>query len=870
MGVTDSNGRPPASSLRLIRWLCKKELAEEIEGNLHEFHHDLYASGRSFRSLKYWAQVFAYLRPSILKTFKRKKSSSMFTFNPRLAFRNLWRHRTAAFMHISGFTIGLIATIFLYFYISSEMNYDSFHEKGEEIYRVLRIGTMSDGSYKIGVTSGPYGEALQNDFAFGIKDMTRALSTDGLVGYGTKKFMEDRLLFADANFFGFFSFPLKVGDPASVLKQPNSVVISEKMAEKYFGGTDPVGQMLEVDNEFQFMVTGIMDEPPAGSHLEFDMAFSIEVFNRFDWFHNWWSNNLSTYVRIPDPAHRQEVEAGFPGFMEKYFAKDFNRTGATMRLTLEPLPEIYFNNDTRFDFVKHGNFKAVSILGLAALAILIIACFNYINLSISHAFNRAKEVGIRKVHGGAKGRLVLQFLGESLLILTLSVSFAIGLSELLLSSFNRFFGLEVVFNWTDPNVLIFFGALMALVLLASGLYPAMLLASFKPVSVLKGGRISIGRNLLVRKGLVVAQFAISIFIIAVTILISTQVHYMNSKELGFNKEAVIMVDLNNSEIRDNLKPFKDQLLLNASISEVTALSGEPGGFHDGTVIEVSGRDGNLRTRTVFADPDYLEVFDIEVVAGRGFSDAFETDAHAAMMINQKGLEALGLTAEEAIGRKVVVPFWDNIERTIIGITRDFHFASLKDPMEPLAIIMHDDHRRVAIRTKTGDLKQTLLFIDDTYRRFSPDFPMSYEFLDQSLAGLYENELKQARVFTAFSGISIFLACLGIFGLAAYSARRRQKELGIRKVLGAAPFQIIGLISREFLTLVVVAAGIAIPASWWFIADWLSEFAYRIQLADHWAVFVFSGVLAVLIALLTIGVKTWRAAVSNPTESIRYE
>lgn len=795
----------------------------------------------------------------------------MFIFNPKLTFRNLLRHRSATMINISGFTIGLVAAVFLYFYISEELESDSFHARGNDIYRVIRVSAINGTPYRIGVTSGPFARALENDFPMEISAVTRALPTDGLVAYGEKKFMEEKLLFADKNFFRFFSFPLAQGAPAIVLDQPNSVVISKEIARKYFGEKDPTGEILEVDNKARFIVTGIMDAFPSKSHLEFDMVFSLEYYDQAEWMKGWWNNSLFTYVHVPDERDKERLKTQLPQFVDKYFAADFERTGARIDLELEPLKEVYFNHETRYDRVEHGNFKAVSILALVALAILAIACFNYVNLSIAQSFRRAKEVGVRKVMGGEKSRLILQLLGESLLILLISILLAIGLSELLLPSFNRYFGLEVDLNWLDPNVFVFFLGLILFVLLTSGLYPAVLLSSFKPVSVLKGGKVSVGKNLFVRKGLVITQFVISIFMIAVTILISSQLTYMNSKELGFNKDAVILVKLNNQAIQDNQETFKDQLLLNSTISGVTGLSGEPGGFHDATVFQVNGMEGNYRMRTVFTDTEYLNVFDVEVVAGRNFSTEYETDETTALMINQKALTELGLTAEEVIGKRVELPSWNNgLERTVIGVVADYHFASLKDNIEPLAIIMGGRHRRVAIKTNTTDLKETLLAIDEVYNRFSPDFPLSYEFLDQSLERLYENEQKQARVFTAFSGISIFLACLGIFGLAAYSARQRQKELGIRKVLGAAPLQILGLISKEFILLVAIAALVATPLAWLFVEDWLGAFAYRIEVLDHWPVFVVSGLIAILIALLTIGFKTYKAAVSNPTESIRYE
>lgn len=860
---------PPSLSLKLIRRLCKQELVEELEGNLHEYHDGL--NKKRFKTLKYWYQVFNYLRPSTLKATKLT-TTLMFNFNPALTIRNLYRHKSTSLISILGFTFGLVATVFLYFYIHSELSYDSFHEDKDQIYRAARMSEINGTPYNIGVTSGPYARGLENDFPSDVYASTRAYPNDGLVTYGEKKFFEDQLLFVDENFFRFFSFPLQTGDSESVLDDLNAVVLSKQYVEKYFGEEDPIGKVIMVDNQFPFTVTGIMDDFPAKSHLEFDMVFPIALFDRFEWFNDWWNNGLITYVKVATPAQAERVKAQLPGFMDKYFGDDFEEAGRRIDLTLEPFNDVYFNYETRYDQVRHGNLNAIITLGIVAIAILFIACFNYVNLSIAQSFMRAKEVSVRKVLGVSRTRLILQFLGESLMILFFAILLSIGICQLLSPLFNSFFGLDVQLNWLDPNVLMFFAGLILLVIFTSGIYPALLTSSFKPVAVLKGGKLHAGKNVGLRKGLVIAQFTISIFLIIASLLISAQTNYLNTKDLGFNKEAVILIDLNNSQIRSSRETFKNTLLENANIQAVTGLSGEPGGFHDVTVFQLDGIEENNRMRTVFTDLDYLNVFDIDLVDGRNFSKEIITDASSTMIINESGLEQLGIPAAEAIGKKAVLPSYGNIERTIIGIAKDYHFNSLKDNIEPLAIIATTDNRsrRLAVKVNPENMNETLLFIDEAFTNLSPEFPMSYDFIDQSLARLYENEQKQGRVFSAFSGISILLACLGIFGLAAYSAQQRQKELGIRKVLGATARQIIGLISKQFLILVLIAAVVAAPAVWYFMDQWLGGFAYRIRLIDHWYVFILAGGAAILIALFTVTFKTYRAAVSDPTESIRNE
>ena len=858
---------PPNFSLQLIRRLCKKELAEELEGNLHEYYATL--KDASLKRLKYWYQVFNYLRPSTLKS-TNIKINSMFSFNPVLTFRNLLRHKSTSFINIFGFTLGLVASIFLYFYIYSELSYDSFHKEKDQIYRAVRLSGINGSPYSIGVTSGPFAEALLNDFPDDVNAVTRALPESGLVSYEDKKFFEEKLIFADANFFEFFSFPLSTGSPSGVLQDANSVVLTKAAAKKYFGDQNPLGQILEVDNQYQFTVSGVMDEFPAKSSLEFDMVFSLQIYERFEWFQNWWNNGLITYLNVSTPQRAQNVNAQLPRFMDKYFGDDFEASGRRVDLTLEPLSELYFNNETRYDFAQHGDLNSVYILALVAISILFIACFNYVNLSIAQSFTRAKEVGVRKVLGVPRFRLIWQFLGESLMILLFSISLSIGICHFLNPVFNSAFGLEVTLNWFDSNVATFFVGLIAAVLITSGLYPALLLSSFKPVVVLKGSKLSSNGKVGLRKGLVIVQFAISIFLIVATVLIAAQTNYLNSKDLGFDKEAVVLIDLNNSEIRSEMQSFKDRLLSNSNVKMISGMSGEPGGFHDASGFLVTGVEGNNRLRTVFADRDYLELFGIEMVAGRNFSKEITTDEENVMIFNEKAAKEMGLDPEDIVGRRASMPGWDIDNAPIIGIVKDFHFNSLRDEIEPMAIISGGRPRKLAVKVNQQGISNTLLFIDEKYREVAPNFPMSYQFLDQNLANLYENELKQAKVFSVFSGISILLACLGIFGLAAYSAQQRQKELGIRKVLGASPFQIINLISKEFVLLVVIATALASPSVWYFIKSWLGNFAYRIEIPDYWYVFIVGGLAAIFIALLTITVKTYRAAVSDPTQSIRNE
>ncbi len=856
---------PSPFSLKLIRWLCKADLAEEIEGNLIEYHLENSRSAVRFQALKYWFELINYLRPSTLKKLKLSKIEIMFNFNPLFTIRSLFKQGASSVINVLGFSMGLVCVLFLYFHIKSELSYDNFHEDRDIIYRTLRAGMNDATPDRVGVTSGPFAPALQNDFPSSITATCRAQPADVLVTIGEQKFIEDHIILADSNFFSFFSYPLLTGTPDQVLDGSNKVVLTKETARKYFGNEDPIGKIINVDNSADFIVTGIMDDLPAKTHLEFSMVLNINLMN----LDRWWNNGLFTYVKIPTPQEAAYVEGQLDDFMQKYFGEDFAAFGVSLTLVLEPLKDLYFNNKTTFDFVQHGDLNTIYILGAVGLAILLIACFNYVNLSIAQSFKRAKEIAVRKVLGGHRARLILQFLGESITILLFATLLAFVLSLVLLPLFNSFFGLDITINWSDPNLLLFGGLLFVATLLIAGLYPALLLSSFHPLKVLKGAKFSSGKNVLVRKSLVIAQFFISIFMIAATLLISRQMSFVQDKDLGFDKDAIVMLDINNNEIRDNLEAFKNSFEDDPDMISVTATGGEPGGFHDATTLELPGESDNHQVRIGWGDEDYFETFGIDIIHGRSFAQALESDRGQTAVVNEMAMKNMGLSPENILGQRVEIPSW-NLNLRIIGVSKNYNFTSLKEQMEPLIFVNGLRHRRVAIKLNAQNLVSAMASVQEKWDRFSPAYPMQYEFLDTSIEQLYENEVKQGRVFSAFTAISIFLACMGVFGLATYTARQRQKELGIRKVLGASAQQIIGLLSKEFILLIIIASILAIPVTWYFMNQWLTDFVYKIDMLSNWPLFLVSGLAVGLVAFITIGFKTYRAAVSNPTESIRYE
>ncbi len=866
--------RKAAFSLILIEKLCKDELVEEIQGNLAEYHQLSVGQNRLFRRIKYWYQVLYYLHPSFLQIFKLKNKGHMFIFNPKVAIRNLIKYRATTTISLLGFIVGLTSVIFLYFYIENELNIDAFHVDKDRIYRVTRLSINNNtGEVRpVSPTSGPYAAALLNDFPETVKSTSRVLFERGLITYNDKSFYEEDIVFADENFFTFFSFPLKSGNPETVLSGAKDVVISQRIAKKYFGDEDPVGKILDIDaGDYKYKVTGVFDDFPNKSHLKFDMVCSMALFDSFEWFDVWYNHTINTYIKVNTPEEAEYLESQFPAFMDKYMGEHFAQFDAKWELELESLNDLYFNNNFAFEFpqIKHGNRIGIITLGTIALAILFIACFNYVNLSIAQSYKRAKEVSVRKVLGVEKKQLIAQFIGESFLILLVSITISIFLSELLKNSFNQYFDLHIIFDWSNPLVTSFFILLLIVVILSSGLYPALLLSSFNPLNIFKTGKPTLGKNVLVRKGLVIIQFSMSIFLIIATTLIYLQLDFIKNRNLGFNQEAILIVDSNNNPIDNNFETFKNQLLTSSYVKNVTSASGEPGGYHDNAAFDIQGLEAPIQMYTVFTDTEYLETFNIPLVAGRSFNSEISSDRTAGIMINESALRATGLTAEEVIGRKIEGSFW-NLNHHIIGVFQDYHFKGLKTEIEPQAIIAGEDVRIFAVRIDANNLSKSVEEVERVYQEIAPAYPMTSRFLDESIAQQYEEEEKQARIFTGFALLSIVLACMGIFGLATFSAHQRQKELSIRKVLGASVRQVIYLISKEFLFLVLISSIIAIPLAAYFISNWLTGFAYRIDLLSNWSSFLLGGIVTVIIAFITIGAKTFKTAASNPADIMRDE
>ncbi len=787
-----------------------------------------------------------------------------------IAVKHLKKQRVFSFINILGLTVGISCCFLIFLFILNELSYDNFHKNAKNIYRVMRVGKNNGEKRFVPYLSPPYGPALVNDYPDAVQATVRVMRDNDLITYDNISFNEKAIYLADKNFFQFFDFHLVKGSPSTVLKEPNSIVLTETAAKKYFGNDDPIGKVLQFNKEQLLKVTGICNDVPVNSHLQFDMVIPLELLRPMqpDWFTQWPNNGLFTYVQLNPNVDPTQFQKRFPAFMDKYLGSYYASAGFKMDLTIQPLSKVYFTTDA-MDNVKHGNKKMVYIFMCIAILILLIACINFINLATARATDRSKEVGLRKVLGAVRKQLVSQFMLESLLYATVACILSIGFVQLLMPAYADLLGYQLPSSWTNPIVYVFLIAVVLIVGLLAGSYPALLLSSFSPIESLKG-KLKIGKSgSFFRKALVVFQFAISVLLIVSVVVIMSQMNFMRTSDLGFNKEQAMIVRFDNLAISRKKAFFKSELKKMPAVQSVSLMSGEPGGFHDGYGFEAEGKSGeNLIFRTEFADRDFAKTLGLKIIAGRDLSENFKTDSLQSVLINRTAANTLGYTPEGAVGKWIKNLSKDSLRKTIVGVVEDYHFTSMKNRIEPLVISVGTDKRLALIPLKTSQLQSTIAGIKKIYAAAAPDYPFEYSFLDEQFDRAYKTETRQQSVLSIFSIIAIFIACLGLFGLASYTAVKKTKEIGIRKVLGSSVQNIVVLLSKDLLKPVLLGTFIAIPAGYYAMNKWLEGFAYRVGF--HWWMFAIAAAVAVSIALLTVGLQALKAAVANPVKSLRTE
>lgn len=785
----------------------------------------------------------------------------------KTAFRNLWKHKAFSFINIMGLTVGMTACFLIFLYVRFELTYDAFNTKADRIYRVVTDIKTPSEVIRAGGPAWAVPPNIKDEFPE-VESFVRVSNQDMLVRKGDIKFQEENAAFADSAFFQVFDIKLLQGDPKKVLNDQMSVVLSQTAAKKYFGNSNPVGQTLLFTNEgIPATVKGVMKDMPENSQVRADILVSMSTLTvRFNpGLDGQWGNyGSSAYLLLKPGTNAKALEAKFPAFVKKRNGKEEQQSQMYATILLEPLREVYLYS-TRGG---SGNINNVYIFSIIAIFILLIACINFINLTTARSTERAKEVGIRKVAGAGKAQLIRQFISESVIICLIAFFLTLGLAALLLPLFNQLAGKQVsegIFsNWKYLGLL----SLAAIVIgLLAGSYPALVLASFKPIVVLKGRFATGVRGLLLRKGLVIAQFSISIALIIGTIIVYRQMSFMRSRDLGFNKDQTVILSTDGDPGKD---AFKQALKTIPSVKSVSLSSSAPGTGNPGAYSEIENNKGDLQVANLdlyFVDFDYIPQYDIKMVAGRAFSRDFLTDTTQAMVMNETAVKLFGYSSpQQAIGRRFKQ--WGR-EGKIVGVIKDFHFRSLQQDIKPLTMrIEPGGSNLVSVKIAAANVPATLAAIESKWKSTMPNRPYSYQFLDDLFDRQYRAEERFGKLFLNFAVLAIFISCLGLLGLAAYSTMQRTKEIGVRKVMGASVASIVNLLSKDFLKLVIISFFIAAPAAWYFMTQWLRDFAYRTPMA--WWIFAVAGIAALVIALATISFQAIKAAVMNPVKSLRSE
>lgn len=788
----------------------------------------------------------------------------------KTAVRTLWKHKTYSFLNIAGLAVGISACFLIFLYVSFETSYDSFHTKADRIYRVISDVKTPSETINAGVTTSPVAINMKRDFPE-VEDAVRFGRDQFLVRKGDMKIQEQRSVLADSTLFNVFDFTLVEGDKKTALTEPMSIVMSETTAKKYFGNADPMGQqVLLTGAAINAKITGVMKDIPANSQIEADFFVSMSSYRQIYGMptsdSEWTNHNMYTYLLLRPHADPKTLEAKFPAFQELHHGKEAKELQMQDYLHLEPLRDVYLHSK-RDGFVT-GNINNVYIFSVIGLFILLIACVNFINLTTARSAERAKEVGIRKVAGALRGQLARQFIVESILICMIAFAIAILLSAILLPLFNRLAGKTISTGIFDrPEYLIMLFLLSLLIGAVAGIYPSLVLSSFRPVSVLKG-RFSTGtKGLMLRKSLVVFQFTISIILIAGTIMVYRQLHYMRSQDLGFSKDQTLIINTNFDKNKDL---FQQSLASIPGVKSSSLSSHVPGGGSNGAYSLVENKAGDMQKTNLdlyFVDFNFIGQYQFKVVAGRAFSTEFATDSTQAMVINESAARMLGYASPaQAVGRKFEQ--WGR-KGQIIGVLKDFHYKSLQQDIPPLVMrIEPGGSGLISVKVAAKDLPATMKTIEKKWAGIIPNRPFEYTFLDDFFDKQYRAEDHFGNLFFNFALLAIFISCLGLLGLSSYSTIQRTKEIGIRKVLGASVSGLVNLLSREFLWLVIISLLIATPVAWIGMHQWLLRFAYRTSIS--WWIFAAAGITSVLIAFITIAYQAFKTALANPARTLRTE
>ena len=806
----------------------------------------------------------------------------MFSNYIKIAFRNILKHKTFSFINIIGLAIGLACSILIMLFVSYELSYDKYHEKADRTYRVAVRAAIGDSKIHQTYSSAITFLKFLEDFPE-VETGVKIIKMDEIpVIKGEKTIYETELFAADSSFFDVFTVPLLSGIKTRVLVEPNSMVITESTAIKYFGTTDVLGEVLKVKFQYglgtlDFVITGVSEDMPGASHFHYNFLISLTTFPQLLNNTGWTANNFISYFVLKDKTSLKGFEEKLPDFTRKYMSRGsyeeydaWIAEGNYWEYFLQAVTDIHLDSDLNGEFEPNGNRTYVSIFSIISIIILLIACINFMNLTTAKSSLRAKEVGIRKTTGSGRIKLIRQFLGESLMLSFLALILGISLVELLLPVYSNLIGRPLEIHYFNNfKVIPSFIILGILVGIVSGSYPAFFLSSFKPVLVLKGSVGNSKGGVWIRNLLVLIQFSISIFLIIGTITIYRQLSYLQNKKLGFTKEHVLIIK-NPGSLGPKTEAFKSLLSAHSSVVNVSGSNTLPGQGFSNIGFGAEEVEQSFTLNLCICDYNFLNTLDIRLLEGRFFSQDFPSDS-SAIVLNKKALELLDW--DEPIGKHVNNWSDNRGTFTVIGIIDDYHYESLHSEVRPMALLLNGGYykrgeKNISVKFSSGDVQETIEHAKNTWNKFAPGKPFDYSFFDQDYEELYMNEAQTKKLFSIFSFLAIFIACMGLYGLASFVTDQRTKEIGIRKTLGASVSSITLTLNRSFTYWVLLANIIAWPVAWYFMKKWLQNFAYHVEIS--WWSYLASAILALLIALTVVSIQTIRAAKKNPVESLKYE
>ena len=792
------------------------------------------------------------------------------------AWRNLSRNKLLSILNITGLAIGVAVCLFMIVWLQRELSFDNFHPNANAIFRVANTFKSESESFSQAPSGPALGAQLPKQLPF-VVAACRVFNDEYKIKYGNNQFIESNAITVDSNFFGFFGFKLLQGNIQQCLASPDRMVITENMAKKYFGNDNPIGKTLMLDDKNPMTVSAVAQNAPVNSQIQFDFLVPasfkrkqlIEQYN-FDMDNFWVGGWPLTYIQLKDPSRWKVAENDINKTVAKFSEKDWKENKMSYHYFLQPIRDIHLKSNLRYDSRNNGSLARVNIFGIVGLIVLLLACINYVNLTTAGAIKRAKETSVRKVVGATRSQLIKQFFTETLIISAFAVLVGLVLFKMLLPLFSNWIGQQPYsFPFNVGNSTLILGFIIIISVL-SGIYPASVLSSFRPAIALKGSFMHSLRGDFIRKALVVFQFTITIALVASILIISKQMNFIENKSLGFNSNAVVAINFyGDNNVSTKYNSIRNEFLSSPYILNVSRHSANVvGGLGNGwtTTQDINGNEISTSCYTMNVDADYFNTYGMKLAAGRFFSKDFPTDTTKAVIVNEAAVRTFGWKKpENAIGKRFDT---GKDARYVVGVVKDFNFEALHKPVEALRIGYARQGSEISLKIDARHIDEALNYVKKTWKNLVPAVPLEYSFIDDRIREQYNNEQKMQTVFYVFAGLSLFIACLGLFGLSVFVVERKVKEIGIRKVLGADVPGIVGLLSKDFVKLVLVAILIATPLSWYFMDKWLNDFAYRIHI--QWWMFVAAGLIALLIALITVSFKAIKAALMNPVKSLRTE